>query len=72
MYPDGELPGTLCHYSLVTRDPSIVDLELMLQVASKPAQRRLVPPDPVAFTSFTLVRRSRARSDFDPGRADAR
>lgn len=44
--PEGVLLGTLCHYDVVARDPSTVDLELMLQVASALAQRRLVPPYP--------------------------
>jgi GAF domain-containing protein len=46
--PEGELLGTLCHYDLVPRDPSTVDLELMLQVASALAHRGLVPPYPAA------------------------
>ena len=46
--PEGRLLGTLCHYDLVPRDPSTVDLELMLQVASALAQKGLVPPYPAA------------------------
>ena len=46
--PEGVLLGTLCHYDLVPRDPSSVDLELMLQVASTLAHRGLVPPYPSA------------------------
>ena len=46
--PEGVLLGTLCHYDLVPRDPSTVDLELMLQVASTLAQKCLVPPYPAS------------------------
>ena len=46
MDADGLLLGTLCHYDFVPRDPEQVDLELMVQVASALAYRRLVPPYP--------------------------
>ena len=46
MDAEGVLMGTLCLYDVVPRDPDGVDLELMLQVASALAQRRLVPPYP--------------------------
>jgi hypothetical protein len=46
MDSEGTLLGTLCHYDLVPRDPSTIDLELMLQVASTLARRDLVPPYP--------------------------
>ena len=46
MDAEGILMGTLCRYDLVPRDPEQVDLELMVQVASALAQRKLVPPYP--------------------------
>lgn len=46
MTPEGEILGTLCHYDVVPRDPSQVDLELMVTVASALEQAGLVPPYP--------------------------
>lgn len=46
--PEGELLGTLCHYDTEPRDPSQIDLELMLQVSSVLAYRQLVPAYPTA------------------------
>jgi GAF domain-containing protein len=46
MTPEGELVGTLCHYDVVPRDPSQIDLELMVEVASTLEQQGLVPPYP--------------------------
>ena len=43
---EGDILGTLCHYDLVPRDPTQLDLELMLRVASLLAYRNLVPPYP--------------------------
>ena len=48
MDSEGRIFGTLCHYDLVPRDPSQLDLELMMQVASALAQRGLVPPYPTS------------------------
>jgi GAF domain-containing protein len=44
--PEGEILGTLCHYDLVPRDPSQIDLALMCEVASALEQGGLVPPYP--------------------------
>jgi GAF domain-containing protein len=44
--PDGAFLGTLCHYDVVPRDPSQVDLALMCQVASALEQGRYVPQYP--------------------------
>lgn len=44
--PDGGLLGTLCHYDVVPRDPTQLDLELLLQVASALQQGRYLPPYP--------------------------
>ncbi len=44
--PEGEILGTLCHYDLVPRDPSQVDLALMCEICSAIEQRRLVPDYP--------------------------
>lgn len=44
---EGVLLGTLCHYDLMPRDPTQIDLELMLQVASTLAANDKVPPYPV-------------------------
>ena len=44
--PDGELLGTLCHYDLVPRDPSRLDVELLVQVSSALARSGRVPPYP--------------------------
>ena len=41
---EGNLPGTLCQYDNVPRDPDRLDLPLLLQVASTPANGRRVPP----------------------------
>lgn len=46
--PDGDLLGTLCHYDVVPRDPGQLDLNLLMQVASKLEQGGHVPPYPVA------------------------
>lgn len=46
MTPEGEILGTLCQYDDVPRDPSQVDLELMVEVASTLAQKGDVPPYP--------------------------
>ena len=46
MTPEGDILGTLCHYDEVPRDPSQIDLELMVAVASAIEQRGLVPPCP--------------------------
>ena len=48
MDAEGTILGTLCHYDLVPRDPSQIDLELMLQVSSFLAQGDHVPPYPSA------------------------
>jgi GAF domain-containing protein len=50
MTPEGQILGTLCHYDDVPRDPSQVDLELMIEVASTLEQKGLVPPYPLAQT----------------------
>ena len=44
--PEGEILGTLCHYDVVPRDTSQVNLELMVAVASAIEQRHLMPPYP--------------------------
>ena len=44
--PEGELLGTLCHYDVVARDPGQLDLELLLQVASRLVQSGAIPPYP--------------------------
>lgn len=46
MTPEGEVLGTLCHYDLVPREASQIDLALMCQVASTLEQRGAVPPYP--------------------------
>ena len=46
MNPEGELIGTLCHYDLEPRSPETLDLELLLQVASKLSEPGLVPAYP--------------------------
>ena len=46
MTPEGEILGTLCQYDDVPRDPSQVNLELMIEVACALEQRGLVPPYP--------------------------
>lgn len=51
MDAEGTLLGTLCHYDLVPRDPSTLDLELLLQAASALAQGGFVPPYPPPQTS---------------------
>ncbi|MCX7279809.1 MAG: GAF domain-containing protein [Burkholderiales bacterium] len=48
MDPDGQLLGTLCHYDVVPRDPDTLDIELLLQVASRLQQGQHIPPYPVA------------------------
>ena len=48
MDSEGNILATLCHYDVVPRDPSQVDLELMIQVASALAQGDHVPPYPAA------------------------
>ena len=48
MTPEGEILGTLCQYDNVPRDPSQVNLELMIEVACALEQRGLVPPYPAA------------------------
>ncbi len=45
---EGQLLGTLCHYDTVPRDPSQIDLELMVLVAGLLAQGGHVPPYPTA------------------------
>ncbi len=44
--PEGQILGTLCQYDVVPRDPSQIDLELMVEVASTLEQQGLVPPYP--------------------------
>jgi len=46
MTPEGEILGTLCHYDTQPRDATRIDLDLMLQVASRLANSGLVPPYP--------------------------
>ena len=46
MTPEGEVLGTLCHYDLVPRDASQIDLALMCEIASALEQGRHVPPYP--------------------------
>lgn len=48
MDPSGHLLGTLCHYDVVPRDPSQLDMELLLQVAVALEQGAHVPPYPVS------------------------
>jgi GAF domain-containing protein len=50
MTPEGEILGMLCQYDTVPRDPTQVNLELMIEVevASALEQRDLVPPHPPA------------------------
>lgn len=48
MTPEGDVLGTLCQYDHVPRDPSRVDLELMIEVACALEQRGLVPLYPTA------------------------
>jgi hypothetical protein len=51
MTPEGHILGTLCQYDDVPRDPSQVDFELMIEVASTLEQKGLVPPYPTADKS---------------------
>lgn len=44
--PEGELLGTLCHYDRVPQDPSQLDLDLLVQVASALQQGGHIPPYP--------------------------
>ena len=44
--PEGQLLGTLCHYDVVPRDASQLDLELLVQVAATLQQGDHVPPYP--------------------------
>ncbi len=46
MDAESNILGVRCHYDLVPRDPELVDLSLMLQVASTLAQRQAIPPYP--------------------------
>ena len=46
--PEGVLLGSLCHYDLEPRDPTQLDLDLLLQVASALQQGHHVPPYPTA------------------------
>jgi GAF domain-containing protein len=46
MDAEGTLLGTLCHYDLQPRDPSQLDLELLLQAAAELARGGHVPPYP--------------------------
>ena len=47
MDSSGNLLGTLCHYDVVPRDPSQLDMALLLQVAVALEQGHHVPPYPV-------------------------
>lgn len=47
MDAEGQILGTLCHYDLVPRDPTQIDLELMLAVTSTLALGGHVPAYPV-------------------------
>lgn len=44
---EGGILGTLCHYDRVPRDPSQIDLSLMLEIASALAYGNHVPPYPI-------------------------
>ncbi len=44
--PEGDILGTLCHFDLVPRDPSQIDVALMCEVASALAYGNHVPPYP--------------------------
>jgi GAF domain-containing protein len=44
--PEGEFLGTLCHYDVVPRDPTQVDMALMCEIASAVEQGGHVPPPP--------------------------
>ncbi len=44
MDSEGTLMATLCHFDVVPRDPDTVNLPLVFQIASKLAQRSVVPP----------------------------
>lgn len=46
MTPEGDILGTLCHYDLVPRDPSQIDIALMCEIASALEQGHHVPPYP--------------------------
>jgi GAF domain-containing protein len=46
MDAEGQLFGTLCHYDVMPRDPSRLDLSLLLEVASALARDGHVPPYP--------------------------
>lgn len=46
MTPEGQVLGTLCHYDLVPRDHSQVDLALLCEIASALEQGHHVPPYP--------------------------
>ena len=46
MDAEGTIIATLCHYDVVPRDPTQIDLELMVQVASALAYGGHVPPYP--------------------------
>lgn len=48
MTPEGEILGTLCHYDVVPRDSSQIDLALMCEVASAIERGRHLPPYPPA------------------------
>ncbi|MEO8124986.1 MAG: GAF domain-containing protein [Burkholderiales bacterium] len=48
--PEGEFLGTLCHYDVVPRDASQLDLALLCEVCSALEQSNLVPPYPAAST----------------------
>jgi GAF domain-containing protein len=48
--PEGEFLGTLCHYDVVPRDPTQVDMALMCEIASALQQGGHVPPSPIAPT----------------------
>ena len=46
MDPEGQVLGTLCHYDLVPRDPTRLNLELLVRAASTLQQGNHVPPYP--------------------------
>ena len=46
MDAEGTIIATLCHYDVVPRDPTQIDLELMVQVGSALAYGGHVPPYP--------------------------
>jgi hypothetical protein len=44
--PEGDVLGTLCHYDVVPRDSSQIDLALMCEIASALEQWQAVPDYP--------------------------